>query len=1185
MKLKTLEISGFKSFADRTKIEFMPGITGVVGPNGSGKSNIIEAIRWVMGEQSAKGLRGDKMSDVIFGGTSQRAPLNRAEVSITFDNTDRYLNSDYSEIRITRALYRNGDSKYQINGTTVRLKDIHELFMDSGLGRESFSIISQGRVESIFSAKPEERRSIIEDVAGVYKYKQNKDKAEKELTGVQDNLNRVQDILYELENRVTPLAEQSAKAQTYLTTKARFDQLDQSRLVLELTDWYTEQADIKAQLSRAEDENETHAESVKTHTDALAAMKQARTEAEEKQQQAQAELLRLTTRAEQLVGEQKLQAERSTNRSNVTRELEAQLAQVEDRLTELRVTAANRQETMTAAADQVTTLEANIATLQASHPRQQLTQVTTDIEQLRATLVETMQLLTTAKNQQQFLAQENERNDAESERLAQRQNQLTLQMTNAEATVATAQTAVAETTATLASAQAEFTRLQQLGKQLEEQSQARRQEWFSKMEEDQRLSTRLQSLSRLSENYEGYFQGVRNLMKAKENFPGIHGVLAELISVASTHQTAIETALGGALQNVVVADEQVGKTAISYLTQHRLGRVTFLPLTTIRKRELQPAQIQTAQGQAGFVGVAADLVKTDSAYRPVVQSLLGTTVIVTNMDEAVPMARALQHRVRIVTLDGQVMNAGGSMTGGASRNQGNGLLSQQSEVESLTAQVATLHTQTEQLERQVRELDDELKATTTAFGEAQDQVLVANEAAQAATAQLQVAEERLAQAQKEKSALTYEFSVSSSGTVDHASLVADNQHDIATLSEQQAAQQAQLTSLLAEQTTLSDKMATVDQELTALQAQLATAQANVQAASVRHEDVVEQIQAEEQRLAAYQQQMTDLTADQGDVQQRLANDLTGTLADKEATEDELTDLATELEELRQEIALAEGELVQAQEAQTEAMTSLSRLSGRQGELRSAIQAGERTLEETYDTSFEYAKSQLSVMPIADIRTELQALKVTLSEIGNVNLTAIDEYVEVKERFDFLTQQQDDLVAARDNLRQTMSEMDEEVETRFKETFDAVAEHFAGIFVKMFGGGQAKLELTDPTDLLTTGVDIKAQPPGKKFQQMSLLSGGEKALTAISLLFAILEVRPVPFAVLDETEAALDEANVDRFSRYLHDVNDRTQFIVITHRKGTMTNADVLYGVTMQEPGVSTMVSVNLMALDEMTSEN
>ena len=503
----------------------------------------------------------------------------------------------------------------------------------------------------------------------------------------------------------------------------------------------------------------------------------------------------------------------------------------------------------------------------------------------------------------------------------------------------------------------------------------------------------------------------------------------------------------------------------------------------------------------------------------------------------------------------------------------------------MTAQVATLHTQTEQLERQVRELDDELKATTTAFGEAQDQVLVANEAAQAATAQLQVAEERLAQAQKEKSALTYEFSVSSSGTVDHASLVADNQHDIATLSEQQAAQQAQLTSLLAEQTTLSDKMATVDQELTALQAQLATAQANVQAASVRHEDVVEQIQAEEQRLAAYQQQMTDLTADQGDVQQRLANDLTGTLADKEATEDELTDLATELEELRQEIALAEGELVQAQEAQTEAMTNLSRLSGRQGELRSAIQAGERTLEETYDTSFEYAKSQLSVMPIADIRTELQALKVTLSEIGNVNLTAIDEYVEVKERFDFLTQQQDDLVAARDNLRQTMSEMDEEVETRFKETFDAVAEHFAGIFVKMFGGGQAKLELTDPTNLLTTGVDIKAQPPGKKFQQMSLLSGGEKALTAISLLFAILEVRPVPFAVLDETEAALDEANVDRFSRYLHDVNDRTQFIVITHRKGTMTNADVLYGVTMQEPGVSTMVSVNLMALDEMTSEN
>lgn len=1185
MKLKTLEIGGFKSFADRTKIEFMPGITGVVGPNGSGKSNIIESIRWVMGEQSAKGLRGDKMSDVIFGGTAQRAPLNRAEVSITFDNTDHYLNSEYSEIRITRTLYRNGDSRYQINGTTVRLKDIHELFMDSGLGRESFSIISQGRVESIFSAKPEDRRTIIEDVAGVYKYKQNKDKAEKELTGVQENLNRVQDILYELEGRVEPLAEQSAKAQDYLETKKQFDKLDQSRLVLELTDWYNEQTEIARELAGAEQASDEQAKVVKQQTDSLTAMKDERTQTETARQEAQDKLLALTTAVEQLSGEQKLQAERSANRSNATRELKAQIAQVESRLADLQVTEATRQKKVASQKATADELRLQITELTASHPRQQEAAVSEEIEQVRANLVDAMQALTTAKNQQSYLAQEHERNDAESARLQQRSTLLDEQIATATANVTAAQAEVDEVTTVLADEQAEFVRLQTAGKELEAKSQAQRQEWFSKMEEDQRLSTRLQSLSRLSENYDGYFQGVRNLMKAKDNFQGIHGVLAELISVETPHQTAIETALGGALQNVVVTDEQVGKQAIRYLTEHRLGRVTFLPLSTIRSRELQPGQIQTAQSQPGFIGIAADLVKTDVTYNTVVKNLLGTTVIAKSMDEAVPMARALQQRVRIVTLDGQVMNAGGSMTGGANRNQGNGLLSQQNEVETLTAQVATLHDETAILERQVREIDAELQNVTASFNEQQAKVLAANERAQQATAKLQVAEERLTQVQKEKTALSYEFNVSSSGTADHETMVAENASEVTNLTEKQAKLQAQLAELTDERTELLARISDADTELTELRAELATAQANVQAAQVRHEDIVEQIEAEQARLNNYQQQMTDLTSDQSDVQQRLSAELATANADKEATTELLSDLTEKLTDLNERINVAEGMLVQAQEAQTDAMSTLSKLSGRQGELRAAIQNGERALEETYDTSFEFAKAEMSDMPIDSIRTQLKLLKQGLAEIGNVNLNAIEEYAEVKERYDFLTQQQTDLIDAQDNLRQTMSEMDEEVETRFKETFDAIATHFSEIFVKMFGGGQAKLELTDPEHLLTTGVDIKAQPPGKKFQQMSLLSGGEKALTAISLLFAILEVRPVPFAVLDETEAALDEANVDRFARYLHEVNDRTQFIVITHRKGTMTNADVLYGVTMQEPGVSTMVSVNLQELDNTLAEN
>lgn len=1184
MKLKTLEITGFKSFAERTKIEFMPGITGVVGPNGSGKSNIIEAIRWVMGEQSAKGLRGDKMADVIFGGTSERSPLNRAEVAITFDNTDHYLNSDYSEITITRTLYRNGDSNYQINGVHVRLKDIHELFMDSGLGRESFSIISQGRVESIFSAKPVERRSIIEDVAGVYKYKQNKDKAEKELGDVHDNLTRIADILYELQGRVEPLAQESAKAQDYLTTKASYDQLDQSRIVLELLDWYQEKDELTKKLTTAQTEYDKQQEAVNIKKKELQKFRQEQLSLTEQQQKLQEVLVESIKQVEKLTGEQNLQSERRKNRTETTTDLSSRLKVATERLASLE---SNYQQCLQKLADQqseYTHYQQSIEQANENHPRTKLAKVSAEIEQVRHDLVATMQDLTSAKNKQNYLVQENERSDAESLRLQQRKAKIEQRLSDANNLVDKKNNDLQQAEKTLNTAQESFETLKKKGQALEQQRDTERQAWFTKMEQEQRLSTRLQSLQHLSENYDGYYQGVKNLMKAQQQFEGIQDVVANLISVDDQHRIAIETALGSALQHVVVKNEQVGKTAIQYLAKHRLGRVTFLPQTTLKARHLSDYQMTILRQSTGFVGIASDLVTTASAYQNIIANLLGTTVIVTDMSAAIQIAKELQYRVRLVTLDGQIMNAGGSMTGGATRQHGNGLLSQKTEIDQLTLQEAELHQATLALEKQVKQIDQQLQKVTEAFNQQQAQVLKANEQFQTDQASLQLAESTLKQVKKEQAALQYDYQLVAD-LQDKKTSIDQNEQAITDLSVRQQNLQKALDDYLQQQSTIETEIVQADQQISDFKSAFAKAEAVVSSLVTRKNDLLEQKNAEQSQIKLIEQQINDLAQDENDVQERLTQQLEDVQRQKATAEQSLATLKFELEQVQEQHDTTNSELGLIQDMVSELMTSISQYNGRLGELRSSINTNEQTLETTYDTSFEFAKSELLNLDISTIRTKLKLLKQGLDEIGHVNLNAIDEYQTVKERYDFLMQQQQDLIAAKDNLQETMSEMDTEVVTRFRATFDAIAEQFAKIFVKMFGGGQASLILTDPDHLLTTGIDIKAQPPGKKFQQMSLLSGGEKALTAISLLFAILAVRPVPFAILDETEAALDEANVDRFAHYLHEVNHRTQFIVITHRKGTMTETDVLYGVTMQEPGVSTMVSVSLTDLDDTMVEN
>lgn len=1174
MKLKTLEISGFKSFAQKTKIDFMPGITGVVGPNGSGKSNIIEAIRWVMGEQSAKGLRGDKMADVIFGGTADRKPLNRAQVVITFDNSDHYLQTDYTEIQIARTLYRTGESKYQINGTTVRLRDIQELFMDSGLGRESFSIISQGRVEQIFSAKPADRRAVIEEVAGVYKYKQNKDKATVELTGVQDKLDRVEDILFEIKQRLEPLAQQSAQAQDYLTQKAEFDQLDQARLVLAIQDGQRTEGQLANQLADYQGQLARLQQVIHTQEASLAAAKEARQNSISEGQKAQAALLAAATRVEQLLGEQKLQAERQTSRSQASQDLALELDKAKTNQHYWQQTVHERQAEIDLQTEKATTLVDQIKELKKRLESLDVNTLQTKIDQKRSRLVDQMQTVATLKNQAVFLQQEHQRQDVQSQRLQQQLAALSQNLRQTKENLATAQADLDRTHRQQQAQKEALASAQTAGQKLEQEYQAARQAWYSQLEEEQRVQTRLQTLSHLADQYEGYYQGVKHLMQAREQFPGIAGVVAELITVPKDQQLAIETALGGALQQVVVDQATTAKAAIKYLTTHRLGRVTFLPLNTVQPRRLTPALLSRAQASAGFIGLAADLVSVADQYQPVIAHLLGTTVIAQDLTKALPMAKALQHRVRIVTLDGQVINAGGAMTGGANRQAGQGLLSQRQTIEHLTQEGQKLAELSRQAEEKVRTLEHQVQVAAAAFKDQQTALLAVNEQVQNLEHTVQNAREELTRKQKEERALQFELTTTEADG--EAGQPVDHQAELTQAQHKQAELQADLDQALAEQQAASQARQRCQEQLTECETELARAKAQLEAAQMRRADSQAQVKQAQTRIQELEKQRADLSADQGQVRARIERDL----ADQEQKKADLTAqvqaLDDQLTEQNQRITQAETALASLQSQHNDLLAKSGELTSQQAQVTTSLQHAKTSLQEEYGLDYTAAKAAVSLtMPLSDIETKLKLIKRGLADIGPVNLQAIEEYAQVKERYDFLQKQQADLIEARDNLEATMGEMDQEVETRFSQTFTAVAKHFATIFVKMFGGGQAELLLTDPDHLLTTGVDIKAQPPGKKFQQMSLLSGGERALTAISLLFAILEVRPVPFVVLDETEAALDEANVTRFARYLHEVNDRTQFIVITHRKGTMASADVLYGVTMQEPGVSTMVSVDL----------
>ncbi|GIP69679.1 chromosome segregation protein SMC [Lactiplantibacillus pentosus] len=1182
MQLKSLEISGFKSFADKTKIDFQAGMTGIVGPNGSGKSNIIEAIRWVLGEQAVKSLRGTKMTDVIFAGSANRKPLNMAKVTITFDNSDHFLPLDYAEVSITRKLFRNGDSDYLINNQSCRLKDITNLMIDTGLGKDSFSVISQGRVEAVFNAKPEDRRSIIEDVAGVLKYKKDKLTTENKLAETTDYLDRVNDIIAELNQQKGPLEEQASLARDYQDQKQKYDYLDRSRLVKKLTIARDQLQGVNEKLTNAKALVAKYQRDVDAGATKLAELKTQQTATLKHKDELAAQNLDLTKTIENTQGQQGVDAERRQNQQSEQERLNATLTTTERQIAELTEQQGQLQQTLAEQQNQVKTLKATVAELTTATSAAGRQQLADELEKLRNAYIDEKQIQAELNNEAKNLTKQHQQSGTQSSALAERLAQAQANLKRVQTTVDVHNRDQRDLENQVNQQQSKLTAQQAQVKHNAEEIDTQQQRWLDAAGMMQREKSRLEALQAVQERYTNFYAGVRMVLQHRQQFSGVAGAVSELLTVPAQYTKAVEVALGGQLQNVVCDTQQTAKAVVNFLKQNHAGRATFLPIERITARQLPVNTEHELLQQPGVLGVASELVDCEPRLMAIKRYLLGTTAIVDTLDHAMAISRTRRFRCKLVTVDGETIAASGAITGGATRHDDNGLLQQQQSAEKIAANVQQMQSELVTYEQGLADLKKANQDLTAQVETSRQQLSQLKDQLSQVQAQLQAAQSEQTQLSRQVKALAYEqqqaqaddsydelVARNQQAQAENAAKLADYQAKMATVQQQQtdyeSYQQTQAAKLQAQREALitaQEHVKQTQQQLTQCQTNLAQAQQTKQQT--------------EQDLAAIQ---TTLASQQMSVAERDAV-LKKAKAQQTEVQKAQATCENQLATLNDDVEALSTKQVRLQQLAAAATDDYRRLELSQTKLTGEVDHATADLAEKYQLTVAAAQEDVSPLELPAISEQLKLLKRGLDEIGTVNLGAIDEFERVKERFDFLNNQANDLKEAKEHLLQTMTDLDTTVATRFKTAFDQVASEFSTIFEQMFGGGKAELILTDPDHLLTSGVDIMAQPPGKKFQRLSLLSGGERALTAITLLFAILAVRPVPFSILDEAEAALDDANVDRFSQYLNDFQTGTQFVIITHRKGTMMHADVLYGVTMEESGVSKMVSVSLSDLKD-----
>ena len=1177
MYLKEIEIQGFKSFADKTKVVFDQGVTAVVGPNGSGKSNITESLRWALGESSVKSLRGGKMPDVIFAGTESRKPLNYASVVVTLDNQDGFIKDAGQEIKVERHIYRTGDSEYKIDGKKVRLRDIHDLFLDTGLGRDSFSIISQGKVEEIFNSKPEERRAIFEEAAGVLKYKTRRKETESKLQQTQDNLDRLEDIIYELDNQIKPLEKQAATAR-------KFIDLDSQRKGIYLDVLVAQIQANKAELDLTEEELNQVQELLTSYYQKRESLELENQSLKKQRQDLQAEMAKDQTSLMDLTAlisdlERKLALSKLETEQVALNQQEAQarLASLDEKRNvliqekeEKEANLSQLEENLAVNTKEINRLEAELVAF-SDDPDQM-------IEQLRERFVAFLQEEADVSNQLTRIENDLENSRQQTQKQEEQLESLKEQLASAKSKASEQETALKSAKEKVQTLLADY---QTNAKQEEEQKQAyqsQQNQLFDRLDSLKNKQAKAQSLENILKNHSNFYAGVKSVLQEKNRLGGIVGAVSEHLTFDVRYQTALEIALGASSQHIIVEDEQAATKAIDFLKRNRAGRATFLPLTTIKARSISGQNQDVIASSPGFLGMADELVTFDAKHEAIFKNLLATTAIFDTVEHARDAARKVRYQVRMVTLDGTELRTGGSYAGGANRQ--NNSIFIKPELEELQKEIAKEEKILGQEEENLKSLQENLSALAQTLETIKSQ----GEQARIEEQGLYLAYQQTCQQVEELETLLelQEKELNNLRGGDWQTEKEKCQERLAVISTEKQKLESEIEEIKSNKNVIQERYQSLQEKLS--QERLLKTEMLGQK---RYEVAdIERINKELEYLDMEQDEIERLLQEKVDNLEKVDTELLTkqereAKSQKEEIQQGLIRKQFELDDIEGQLDDIASHLEQARQQNEEWIRKQTRAEATKEKITDRLRYLQGQLTEEYQISYTEALEQAnSLEDLAIAEQEVKDLEKSIRSLGPVNLDAIEQFDEVHERLEFLNSQRDDILSAKNLLLETITEMNDEVKERFKSTFEAIRESFKVTFKQMFGGGQADLILTEG-DLLTAGVEISVQPPGKKIQSLNLMSGGEKALSALALLFSIIRVKTIPFVILDEVEAALDEANVKRFGDYLNRFDKDSQFIVVTHRKGTMAAADSIYGVTMQESGVSKIVSVKLKDLENM----
>ena len=1179
MYLKSIEVQGFKSFANKIVFDFHNGITGIVGPNGSGKSNVADAVRWVLGEQSAKQLRGAKMEDVIFAGTQNRKPVGFAYVAITLDNSDHALPVEYDEVTVSRRVYRSGESEYKINGHSCRLRDVTEMFYDTGIGKEGYSIIGQGQIDKILSGKPDERRELFDEAAGIVKFKRRKSAAIKKLENERSNLVRVNDILSELEKQVGPLKQQSEKAKEYLNYKTDLKKYDVNAFLLETDRIRKETAELNDRLKIVDDDLEdSKSEYDNTKSEYEAAENQLNdinaqidensqtvSALELENQKLQGEINVFTEQIKTFNANKQLHSERlldiekdKQNKNNSVKELREQYNDLNTELSEYNDKLAAINDTAKALNAEIEGISGQIDNRQNSIYDNLTEQSTIKAENQKfVTMLEQLEIKKSELTSHII--------KGKSDESAQKQviKSLTAELDNAVGKLEDINNSIEESNTSVTQLKAEI---------------AEKNSELDKLTQNyHREKSRLESLINITERYDGYGNSIKKIMELKDSNPGILGVIADIVKVEKQYETAIETALGGTIQNIVTDKESTAKELIGYLKQNKLGRATFLPLNAIHARNT--LENEACINEKGVIGVASNLVRVSFEYEGLAKYLLGRILVVDNIDNALLIAKKYKYTLRIVTLEGEQLNPGGSMTGGAFRNSSN-LLGRRREIEELKQSVSNTNKQITQEKAAVADLRNQVAK----YREALDSY---NKLLRETHIRKNTIDVNLKQADLKLSEIiaSYGDDIKEQASIDS---------EILKISESRNQVSGNLNLLDNQNEAARKEIENLGKTLEAKKSEEAAVALKIENLKISHSSIEQKASFINENIERLCKELDNLEEEKTSIQEKIGEtkelvsakqaDIELVKNSIEQSERKITAIGEKLEDLRaakEKVNASHKEFFKKREELNEKIILLEkdsmRLHNQYDRLEESYDSLVDYMWNEYELTYSYALELKSdeLNNINDIRKQINILKAAIKKLGDVNVNAIEEYKSVSERYEFMKTQHDDMIEAEESLMKVIEELDEGMRAQFTAKFEEIKVEFDKVFKELFGGGRGTIELVEGEDILEAGILIISQPPGKKLQNMMQLSGGEKALTAIALLFAIQNLKPSPFCLLDEIEAALDDSNVGRYANYLHKLTKHTQFIVITHRRGTMEAANILYGVTMQEKGVSKLLSLHI----------